>query len=172
MIYLLYFELASVVLLSLISDIKTYTVKNIIVFPFIALGLISNYLYLGTEGLFSSLAGMISPIILLFIFFALNMLGAGDIKLFSAIGSIMGLNFVLYSILYSFIAGGIIAVGILIARKIFKARLKYIHEYLKNCFLTFSIKPYQESFENKDSVFHFTYAIVFGTITAVVFSLF
>lgn len=170
MIYFFYFELAAVILLSLISDIKTYTVKNMIVFPFIVLGLISNYLYLEVDGLCSSLVGMIAPIIFLFIFFVLNMLGAGDIKLFSAIGSIMGLNFVLYSILYSFIAGGIIAIGILIARKIFKTRIKHIRDYFLNCFLTFSIKPYQESFENKESVFHFTYAIVFGTIATIVFS--
>ncbi len=171
MIYLLYFELATVVLLSFISDIKTYTIKNIIVFPFIALGFISNYLLFGFDGFFSSLIGCISPIILLFIFFALKMLGAGDIKLFSAIGSIMGLNFVLYSMVYSFIFGGIFAIGILIGRRIFKTRLKYIRDYFLNCFLTFSIKPYQESFENKESVFHFTYAIICGTVTTIVLSM-
>jgi len=158
-----YIELIILMSLALISDIKTYKIKNKIVYPFTLIGLMTNLYSNGLEGLLFSLKGMIIPVLLLIIFFALRMLGAGDIKLFSAIGAIMGLGFVLQAIIYSFLTGGVIALLIIIARKNGMKRFKYFFQYLKSCFLTVSILPYTDFNDKNDGgKFRFTFAIIGG----------
>ncbi|MTI47484.1 signal peptidase I [Sporosalibacterium faouarense] len=160
-----FFEVIVLLTLALLSDICTYKISNKIVYPFICIGIITNTLFNGIEGFKESLIGVIVPLVLLLILFAFRMLGAGDIKLFSAIGSIMGGNFILFAIAYSFIFGGIISFLLIILRKNGVSRIKYLLNYLKNSFLTLKAFPY-ENFADKSnkSKFHFSYGIVCGTL--------
>ena len=153
-----YIEIIILLILALISDIKTYKIKNNIVFPFVIIGFLTKMYLDGKEGIFFSLKGMAFPIIALIIFFVLRMLGAGDIKLFSAIGAIMGLEFVLYTIIYSFLAGGIIALILIINRKNGIKRFKHFFQYLKSCILTQSILPYTD-FDDKSDGGKFRFAL-------------
>ncbi len=162
-IILKYIELALLLILALISDIKTYKIKNNIVYPFIIIGFITNLYLGGLDGLISSFKGMMIPIIILIIFFVLRMLGAGDIKLFSAIGAIMGIEFVLISIIYSFLAGGAIALLLIILRRNGIERLKHLFMYLKSCIITFSLLPYADFNDKSDGgKFRFAFAVVCG----------
>jgi prepilin peptidase CpaA len=79
-----------------------------------ALGFILNGIKSGPHGLLFSLEG-IGVTCLLFILFALMGMGAGDIKMLWAIGSLMGPTFTLWTLLCTFIAGGIM--GICVAMK-------------------------------------------------------
>jgi prepilin peptidase CpaA len=97
------------------------------------------------------------------------MLGAGDIKLFCAIGALIGLRDILFSIAYSFLFGFIVALMIMIVRKNFISRLKRIYIYLKSCFLNMSIMPYDELSANNDGKMHFTIPIALGTIMVSLF---
>lgn len=165
-----YFELIILLILALISDIKTYKIKNMIVYPFIIIGIITNFYFNGLHGLFFSLKGMIVPVFLLIIFFILRMLGAGDIKLFSAIGSIMGVKFVIFTILYAFLAGGVIALLLMIVRKNGIKRFMYLFKYLKSCFITLSILPYTDFSDKSDKgKFRFAVAIVCGVCANLLF---
>jgi len=159
-------------LLSSISDIRIRKIKNAIVLPFIAAGLVTNWIISGHNGLTGSLLGAFLPLVLLMALYALKMLGAGDIKLFSAVGAIMGTGFVLYSMAYSFLVGGIISIVLMILRKNAAERFKYLMNYLKSCFLTFSIKPYAVEISKDDSAeFPFACAIALGTIIQAVIEL-
>lgn len=159
-----YIEVTVLVLLALISDIKTYKIKNILVFSFVILGLLTNLLTGGVEGLLSSLLGMIAPLVLL-VLYMLRMLGAADIKLFSAIGSVMGVKFVLYTMTYSFLGGGVIALGVLIVRRNGRQRLSYLLQYIKSCILSRSLLPYTDFEDKSDGAkLRFAYAIVCGTL--------
>lgn len=165
-----YFELSILLILALISDIKTYKIKNIIVYPFIIIGIITNFYLNGLDGVFFSLKGMFAPILLLIIFFILRMLGAGDIKFFSAIGSIMGVQFVIFTILYSFLSGGVIALLLMIVRKNGIKRFIYLFKYLKSCFITLSILPYTDFSDKSDEgKFRFAIAIVCGVCVNLLF---
>lgn len=155
--------------LSLISDIKTYKIKNKLVFTFMTMGIAINTMIGGLEGLKFSLLGLATPIFVLFILYVLRMLGAGDIKLFAAIGSIMGLQFVTSSMIYSFISGGAIGVIVILSRKNAFERFKYLWLYLKNIFLSKSIQPYTDFNDKEDKgKFRFAYAIFIGTIITIV----
>lgn len=172
MITVLTTEILVLLSISLICDIKTYKINNVITISFALIGAATNFFLKGSGGLVYSLLGWCVPVGVLFILFALRMLGAGDIKLFGAIGAVMGYKFALYSIMYSFLFGGVIAVAILITRKNSKERLKHLRLYLKSCFLSFRLLDYTD-FEDKsrNDKFHFSYAVLLGTLLQLIIML-
>ena len=94
--------LLCIVSVSVYTDIKENKIKNKYLLVALILGLAISLLTGGIAGIKDSFLGIIVPFILLFLFFAMRMFGAGDIKLFCTIGAIMGLNFALNNIIYSF----------------------------------------------------------------------
>lgn len=156
-------------MIALISDIRTCKIKNSVIVIFLAAGFLTNSVVSGFSGLTGSLLAAALPIPLLLIFFALRMLGAGDIKLFCAIGAIAGVRFVLYAMAYSFIAGSIMACIIMLANKSFRARGRYLACYLKTCYLTWSLQPYTDFGDKNDKArFRFSYAVACGVAIAFI----
>lgn len=98
-------------------DIKEKRIPNFLTFSGMVLGIINTIISSGLKGLQFSLIGFLFGIAVFFIPFALNFMGAGDVKLIGAIGALMGWKFTLSVILYSAIAGGIIAFVIAIYNK-------------------------------------------------------
>jgi len=102
--YLINFSVIAIVVLivlALVCDIHERKIKNSITFPFIIAGLMINTISDGMRGLAYSVTGMVLPVIILLLFYILRMLGAGDIKLFCSIGSILGGTFALNCIITS-----------------------------------------------------------------------
>ncbi|NLL06544.1 MAG: prepilin peptidase [Clostridiaceae bacterium] len=161
-------EGTALVIIALRSDIRSYKIKNKIILTFIVIGVLTNSITHGYEGFIDSFLGVIIPLLLLFILYALKMLGAGDIKLFSALGAVFGAKYIFEILAYSFIAGGIIALILILARKNAKDRILHLYNYLKSLILTFRILPYME-FDNKNDSgkFPFAYAVFFGTIVFI-----
>jgi len=161
-------ELAILLSLAVISDVKSGKVRNKLNYSFIAAGIITNLAIGGRSGLIFSLWGIILPLMCLLVLFLLRMLGAGDIKLLCALGSIMGAEFAGSVMLYSFAAGGIAAAAAMMLRKNCSMRAKYFVDYAVSCFLTMSFLPYSD-FGDKQGCgrFHFAGAIAFGAVLAV-----
>jgi prepilin peptidase CpaA len=156
------------VLLAVYNDIKSFKIKNLITYPAVVLGIFVNtYLY-GSKGFKDAIIGALIPLIVLFIFFALRMLGAGDIKLFSAIGAVMGWRFSVFCIAYSFVFGGFISLIILLFRKNAKQRFIHLFNYLKTTFLLMKIEKYQDFCNDKNGLFRFSYAVLGGTLMALI----
>lgn len=160
-----YAEVAILTAIALASDIKHYKIRNKLTFPFMFIGLVTACILDGFDGLLDSILGIVAPFVLLILLYALRMLGAGDIKLFSAIGAVMGFREVIQIMIYSFLAGGVIAVFIVIVNKNAKERFLYMFNYLKCTFLSMNIQPYTD-FEKSDSKakFKMAYAITCGVI--------
>jgi len=155
--------LAVVLAAAITGDILRYRISNAIVAAGLAAGFLINFLIEGPEGLIKSSLGAILPAILLFVLFALRMLGAGDIKLFCATGAIMGAEFTAYAAAFSFLAGGIMAIAIMIARGNARKRFAFVATYLKTVFLTQSFVPYTDFDDKSDSAkFRFSPAIAVG----------
>jgi len=105
------FEKIFILLLAVIAavmDFFTYKISNKLVIVGITGGIICQVLKNGLEGIVFSLAGGVTPILCLWIFFLLRYFGAGDIKLLCALGCMMGPVTILYLIGLSIIIGGII----------------------------------------------------------------
>lgn len=155
--------LVSTLMLALYHDIKEQKIKNYVTYSAAFLGLTLNVAEHGLDGLGFTVVGWLTPVMVLGLLYATNIMGAGDIKLFAAIGAIMGLPFTMYCLAYSVYFGGLIALIILIRRKQFKQRMYRIYEYIYFIAITRKIVPYCAKSDNQ-SKFIFSTAIVPGTI--------
>lgn len=171
MTYLKIGILGLILLISLYYDIREQKIKNFITFPAALVGISINFIDQGYNGLITSLTGWFIPIAGLILLYYINVMGAGDIKLFAAIGSVMGLTFVAYSFIFSIYIGGIIAVFLLIKRRVFKTRMIAVLNYLKFIFLTGRLNKYSAK-EDHSSKFIFTSAIVPGTLVQLALTYF
>lgn len=106
-----------ILLISVITDIKSRKILNIVTLPSIIIGIIYYSAILGFDGFLFSGKGFLVGLALLFIPFVLGGIGAGDVKLLGAIGALKGTTFVFYSFLYGAAIGGFIALFILIKQK-------------------------------------------------------
>lgn len=163
--YLKIIVLICIITLAVITDKKSYKIKNQYLIIGSLIGLTFNSICCGKEGLITSILGFIIPIVIFFLLFALRMIGAGDIKLYATIGAIMGLEFVLYSILYSLIIGAIGSLLIMIKRRILITRLKCFVKYIYNIVVTGKIDSYYNlELDGYEGVIHFTYFIALGVL--------
>lgn len=148
--------------IAVIQDYKYYKIRNIAIIIFSVSGIFIAFLHIGDVGILSSILGLFIPLVL-YPLFCMRMLGAGDIKALSALGAIMGLSAIVYIMIYSIIAGGIIALIFLIIRRNGVERVKRLFMYIKMIFIMKKIIKY-DNFNSKDSVFRFSYAIIAGLI--------
>ena len=161
-----FFALVFLLLLAMSQDRKTYRIPNPVILGFVVLGFGISLYESGLQGVARALQAAVLPVLLLFPLFVLRMLGAGDIKLFSAIGALMGVGFVFGVMLAAFLCGGVLALLLMAARRNGAQRMRYFWGYIKNCFLTGSFPPYTD-FAGKPEgvVFRFSYAIALGTMS-------
>ncbi len=154
--------------IAVISDLRTYRISNTVTFGFMLFGLVSNLITDGVKGMLFSVQGLILPVISLLLVYIMRAVGAGDVKLLSAIGAFMGSGFIFNVILYTFLCGGIIAALLILVRRNGTERLRYLLLYVKTCTLSMSLVEYSDLMERSDgSKFHFSPAIAFGTIMAM-----
>lgn len=145
------------------GDLRRYKISNVYTAAGLAAGLTINGIMNGFPGLLESMLAAVIPFAALIILFALRMIGAGDIKLFCAAGAIMGVRFILNAIPFSFLAGGIMALGVMLGRGNVKKRFGHIAAYVKAVCLSHVIIPYTDFSDKTDGAkFHFSPAIAAG----------
>jgi prepilin peptidase CpaA len=101
--------LGIILLIAVVTDIRSHRIYNWLTFPAIALGLLLNSLGTGLPGLFFALGG-IGVASLSIVLFLLGAMGAGDVKLLGAVGALMGPHFTLWALLCTAILGGVLGV--------------------------------------------------------------
>lgn len=107
----------------------------------------------------SIICGSVVPLLLLFPLFVAKMLGTGDIKVFSVLGSMMGAGTVLRCIVLSFLLGAVIAVPVLFLYCDYKRRIFYFISYLRHVMETKTIPPYLVPGDAPENL-HFTLPIL------------
>lgn len=118
--------LALLVLFSIYTDLKERKILNAVVVPAAVAGLALNMYAEGTQGLLWGLQGAGLGLLLLLVPFILGGFGAGDVKLLAAIGALKGPGFVLTAFVGTAIAGGVLAVLMLVKQGRFAASVKRI----------------------------------------------
>jgi len=91
-------------------DIRYRRIPNKLVLVTLLGGLILNTLYGGTHGLLISLGGFAVAFGVTLFFHAFGTMGAGDVKLFGAIGAINGISLVFPTLIVVAITGGVLAI--------------------------------------------------------------
>lgn len=92
-----------------------------------ACGLAASALSGGAAAALDSVLGLGAGLLMLLPFFALRVLGAGDVKMLAAIGSFAGPLGVLACGLYAMIAGGVLALAAMLAGGRWKAARRNLH---------------------------------------------
>ncbi len=111
-------------------------------------------LYPFPAGVLQYLGGALLPVLLLFILFYYRMLGAGDIKLLSALGGMLRVRASLSLLLWSFLAGGILAAGILTVTGSWTRRFRFFYRYIQNYRTTGIRIPYRPKKPDRENL-HF-----------------
>lgn len=165
-----YIVLFCLLFLSVISDLKASKIYNKYILPAALAGLVINIFLYGLEGMKSSVMGMVLPILFLGIFFYVRLIGAGDIKLFGAIGALLGWSFVLYAMVYAFIFAGIFAFISLARRAEIKSTFFAFYQEMKMCF--FICDPLYFQNRSTKHIIRFSPAIAGGACLQMLFCLF
>lgn len=91
-------------------DVRYRRIPNAFVIATLASGVIVNTIWGGATGALASLGGLFFGFILMFMLHIFGAMGAGDVKLFAAIGSVTGAHLVLPMFLIVILTGGLLAV--------------------------------------------------------------
>lgn len=119
------------ILFGVYRDLKSYKISNLLIVIGISIGFAFQTYEFGRKGILTGLIGSFLPILLLFILFLFKVLGAGDIKLFSIVGSFYGATFVFQTIIIAFLIGGLMSIIHLIKSKKLICRLQFLAEYIQ-----------------------------------------
>lgn len=90
-------------------DVRYRRIPNAFVLATLTSGLIINTIYGGWKGTLASLGGCAIAFMLMFALHIFGAMGAGDVKLFAAIGSLTGTHLVLPTFLVVILTGGALA---------------------------------------------------------------
>lgn len=123
-----------VLMICVVTDIKSRKILNFVTLPAIIIGFTYYININGLEGFLYSGKGFLVGFSLLLIPFMMGGIGAGDVKLLAAVGAIKGTQFVFYTFFYAAIIGGVIALVIMMRRRELKSffmRLFYSLYFIK-----------------------------------------
>ena len=151
------------VMLGAICDWRFYRIPNVLCLCMAITGFFFSYLELGVGGIWSAVIGMAEPIVILYVLFYCKVLGAGDIKLLSAIGTFLGGQIWRVMIL-SFLFNGIGALIKMYKSESLMTRYCYLRGYLRDCQMAGKLlRDYEGSKENQ---IHFSIGIFCASLSA------
>src|SRR4030095_11220676 len=95
-------------------DIRYRRIPNKLVLTILLIGLTVNTVFGGSHGLLLSLGGFALSFGIMFLLHVFGTMGAGDVKLFAAIGAVNGLSLVIPTLLLVALTGGVLAIFMMV----------------------------------------------------------
>lgn len=138
---------------AMIMDLRNAKIDNGWILFSMFLGLMICIREKGISGVCFFVTGSSFPLFLI-ILFLFGMLGAGDIKLFCALGGVMG-------------TGAVFSVLFLITTRSFCERIQYFITYMENCRNAGEIIPYRRKEITAPENFHFTVPVFLSVMLYV-----
>ncbi len=96
-----------------VADVWSRRIPNWVTFGTLLLGVLLNTWLHGVEGAIAAIAGAALGLVLLLPFYAMGVMGAGDVKLLAALGAVLGPRMLVSVAVYGAIVGGLMSVVIL-----------------------------------------------------------
>ena len=106
---LLLFDALAVATAAAVMDVQQHRIPNWLTYPVMLAGVLLRSYYFGWNGLLTALGGCLLVGAIVFLFFAVRAMGAGDLKLLAALGSLAGPRYAISILLASAIVGGVLA---------------------------------------------------------------
>lgn len=159
-----YVILGIFILIASYIDIKHHKIPNWLSISGLVVGILYYIINLGLEGILFSFIGMFVGGGIMFILYIFKGVGAGDVKLFAAIGAMTGIEFTLYNLMYSIVFAGLIGIVILVIKRKFFLRLYHLFSRFIGIIRDKNLEELDE-FKEKEAIrFPFMYAVLPGTI--------
>ena len=95
-------------------DVRYRRIPNPFVLATLAAGIAIHAIFAGLPGVAASLGGCALAFVLMFMLHVFGAMGAGDVKLFAAIGAVTGAPLVLPTFIVVILTGGLLAVVLII----------------------------------------------------------
>ena len=150
-----------------IFDLRTGKIPNLLN----GIGILTGYAYhIYTEGVCGIVICTVYaliPVVLLFLLFLIHALGAGDIKLFSAIACLGGQSLFFHTFLYSFLVGAVYALFKLCYHRNLISSLMHFKEYLGRVMVERKCIPYRRELVWDKQTMHFSAAILMGYLLSL-----
>lgn len=150
-------------IIAVVLDIKCYKISNrlILIGYFLALAI-----RCAQNGLFQIIYVLVNisiPVIVLYLLYQMRMIGAGDVKLFSMIGSFVNLKEVMVCIVFSFAIGAVFALVKLLYTRNMAKRLWKGGEFFWGRLMGRK-QTYDWIYGKQGNVMHFSIAILLGAV--------
>jgi prepilin peptidase CpaA len=158
--------LAALIAAAFYTDVRTMRIPNALTAGGTLAGLAYHTAIAGYSGLIYSGKGLIAGFGMLFVLYLVGALGAGDVKLFAAIGAAAGLPYVVQCLLYSVLYSGMIGAVLIALRKRWMQRaFPFFCDFIASLWL----KDYRRLLDADKRAslrFPFMYAVLPAAITA------
>src|ERR1017187_993733 len=106
----LLFDALAVAVAAAVIDVQQRRIPNWLTYSAIVMGLLLRAYYFGWKGLLAAVSGCLLAGGIVLVFYAVRAMGAGDLKLLAAIGSLVAPHYAVIILLASAIAGGVLAI--------------------------------------------------------------
>lgn len=162
---------ALLLVVSFITDIRSRKIPNWLTAGGTAAGAAVHAIADGWSGLGFAAAGFACGFVPLLLLYACRAVGAGDVKLFGALGALTGTGFVLYAMAASLLFAGLLAACILLWKQDWVARVCMLgisvwHLAVRKDWT--QIREWREGAEQKRyTQFPFMWAVLPGTLYAL-----
>ena len=148
-------------------DLCQRRIPNALTLPAMACGLIYWSYLNGVDGFMHSTGGMFLGICFFILFYLMGMMGAGDVKLMGAVGSILGPQGVVIAFLYSAIVGGVYALFVLARSRALKQTAGRYGFMLRGYLVSGQLTYLSPAVEEKLPPLCYGLAISLGTVLSV-----
>jgi prepilin peptidase CpaA len=165
---LLGFDALVVATVGAVIDVRQHRIPNWLTYPAIGMGILLRWFFFGWRGLGSSLAGCLFAGGIVFLFYLVRAMGAGDVKLLAAIGSLVGPSNAVMVLAATAISGGVLALLYVMFRRRVSATLRNVGSVLTfHCW--YGLKAHPELNLDNPSALRMPYGLAIATGTLYAF---
>ena len=122
--------LVPLAVLIIYHDVRYRRIPNVFVLATLISGLALNLIVGGLQGGLYSIGGCVLAFILMFMLHVFGAMGAGDVKLFAAIGSVLGAQLVLPTFVVVVLTGGVLALVSVLRSGVFASTMHRVLQIL------------------------------------------
>lgn len=148
-------------------DVRYRRIPNAFVLAAFSGGFLMNTILGGWHGSYSSLGGCLLGFVLMFILHVFGAMGAGDVKLFAAIGAVTGADLILPTFVVVILTGGLLAVVSIIRAGVVKTTMHRVLQILVGLLPGWQMPKFAVPADRKHTI-PYGVAITMGSIISVV----
>jgi prepilin peptidase CpaA len=147
-------------------DVRYRRIPNAFVLATLASGVIVNTVYGGWRGALASLGGCAIAFMLMFVLHVFGAMGAGDVKLFAAVGSLVGAHLVLPTFLVVVLTGGALALLLMLHTGAVRATMHRVLQILVGLLPGWELPRFSVPTDRKHTI-PYGVAITFGSLISL-----